>query len=197
MSKKIISIVLALLMLITAAVADVVDDTAVPSSGIPSITIVDIACVDGSDLPEGFVLYIEEEENTAQSVLDLFEEVKEFLAEGTISEYLGEEFVTAAAEYLPEETDASALVVDEFVQVVSSGYEEEMGDVEVTFTFLTAYEEGTVLLCGVGIIGEEGVAWTPLKAEVVEEGNVKITFTKDLLIPLQDAEAALTLLRAE
>ena len=177
--KKVISIFL-LLSILMSGVAVLGEQTS-PTQ--PSIIISALTSPTGVELPEGFVIELLTPSETAQKV---FDEIAEFVKDKTASEYFGEEAMTAAATYLPEETDASALVLDELWTNRVLGYDAAYGDAEATFEFVTEYEDDTVLLGMIGVmtaVPEDEPAqieWTPVKAEAVE-GKVKVFFEQELL----------------
>ena len=96
--KKVISIFL-LLSILMSGVAVLGEQTS-PTQ--PSIIISALTSPTGVELPEGFVIELLTPSETAQKV---FDEIAEFVKDKTASEYFGEEAMTAAAAYLPEETE--------------------------------------------------------------------------------------------
>lgn len=198
MNKNIICVVLAMVMMLSfCAFAEEV--------AVPSVTLGALTAPEGVTYEEGFTVYVTPvaEDSQEKVVLD---EIVAFVETAPVAEYFGEETMTAAAAYLPEELDAAALQLDEFFPLEQEGYVTEYGDVEAVFEFLTEYEDDTVLIAMVGILpvegevdetgAEVGITWMPMSAEAVE-GKVKITFTQEMFEKMADREAVIAILRAE
>lgn len=189
--KRIICVLMALAMLTMACGA-----FAEPT---PSVTLGEIVVPAGVTYAENFSISMTAiKEDTVEAAV--LEEIVKFVETEKVATYFGEEVMTSAKQYLPETLDVSALVVDEVFPLAIEGYEADYGDVEAVFEFVTAYDEGTVLLAMVGVLPAEGTeitTWIPMPAEVLEGGKVKITFTQEALDLLSENQAVLALLRAE
>lgn len=191
--KKITCVLLTLMMLTMACGAF--------AEAIPSVTLGDIVVpVGGVSYSENFTISMTAiKPDTVEAVV--YEEIATFVETEKVAAYFGEEVITTAQQYLPEELDVSTLVMDELFPLATEGYEAAYGDVEAVFEFVTTYEEGAVLLAMVGILPAEGedaeIVWIPMPAEVFEGGKVKITFTQEALELLSENQAVLALLRAE
>lgn len=190
---KKIACVLVTLMMLTMACGAFAEAT-------PSVTLGEIVVPAGVAYSEDFSISMTAiKPDTVEAAV--FEEIASFVETEKVTAYFGEEVMITAQQYLPEELDVSALVMDELFPLETEGYEATYGDVEAVFEFVTAYEEGTVLLAMVGILPAEGedaeIVWVPMPAEVLEGGKVKITFTQVTLELLNENQAVLALLRAE
>lgn len=198
MNKNIVCVVLAMVMMLSfCAFAEEV--------AVPSVTLGALTAPEGVTYEEGFTVYVTPvaEDSQEKVVLD---EIVAFVETATVAEYFGEETMTAAAAYLPEELDVAALQLDEFFPLEQEGYNAEYGDVEAVFEFLTEYEDDTTLIAMVGILpvegevdetgAEVGITWLPMAAEAVE-GKVKITFTQEMFEKMADREAVIAILRAD
>lgn len=175
----------------------------------PSITVGTLITPEGNEYADDFVVYVTPVvEDTVEAVA--FEEVVKVFTEPTVSvkEYFGEEAVTAAVEFLPEEVDLETMQLDEFVPLQQSGYIEEYGEIKAVFEFATEYKEDDVLLAVIGILPEgytgtmedataEGkILWIPVMTEVIE-GKVQITLTQEVMVQIGQNASVMALLRAE
>ena len=196
MKKMIATLLIAMLLMSACAFAE----TAAPSITISQI----IVPTGGVEVAEDFVvaLKVVAEETEEKKVLD---EIIAFVVEEPVATYFGEEVMTVAAAYLPEELDNSTLVMDEFFVLEEENYDENYGDVTATFEFVTPYEDGAVLIAMIGVLPTEealaeneeaAITWIPIPA-VAAEGKVQITFTQDVFTSLQNNKCVCALLRAE
>lgn len=191
MNKNIICVVLAMVMMLSfCAFAEEV--------AVPSVTLGALTAPEGVTYEEGFTVYVTPvaEDSQEKVVLD---EIVAFVESDVVANYFGEETMTAAAAYLPEALDVTALELDEFFPLEQEGYVAEYGDVEAVFEFLTEYEDDTILIAMVGILpveGETEITWLPMAAEAVE-GKVKITFTQEMFEKMAGREAVIAVLRAD
>ena len=210
--KKTIAFLLAIVMMLTVC--------AFAESAKPSITISQIiAPSNNAAIAEDFVIKLVAVQEESQEKV-VFDEIVEFVTvqNEPVANYFGEEVMTAAAEYLPEELDIATLVVDEFFQLTEENYEESYGEVTATFQFVTPYEDGTTLIAMVGVLPKDATAedladaanaaaseesteesamiWIPIPA-VASEGLVQITFTEEVFAMLKENQCVCALLRAE
>jgi len=191
--NRIIALVVALMLLLSVC--------AFATEAAPSVTISQVV-VPSADvvIAEDFVvkLTVIPEETKEKEV---FDEIVAFIAEEPVATYFGEEVMTVAVEYLPEELDTSTLVVDEFFMLTEENYDESYGEVTAAFEFVTPYEEGTVLIAMIGVMPSEDaeeaeITWIPAPA-VASEGKVQITFTEEVFAMMQENNCVCALLRAE
>ena len=200
MKRTIASLLILILIMSACAFAETVA---------PSVTVSQILVPTGNvEIADDFVVVLNTiAEDSAEK--KVFDEIEAFVAEEPVADYFGEEVMTAAAEYLPEEFDTTALVVDEFFALSEENYAADYGDVTASFEFITPYEDGTVLLAMVGILPDEevvtteegeteeaAITWIPQQA-VVSEGKVQISFTQEILEMLKNNNCVCALLRAD
>ncbi len=141
----------------------------------------------------------------------VFAEMTEVAKTAPVTTYFKEETIQAAVEILPEAYNVENLQMDEFFPLVATGYEEDYGDVEAVFEFLTPYEDDQVLLVMVGIVATDEelaaagievvteadrIIWVPLQAEAVD-GMVKITFTQDVMKQMEGHETMMAVLSGD
>ena len=196
MRKSLFALLVSLVMLMS--MTSVMAETAAPSAAVPSITMGELVNMSGEttqteDSTEGLIVYLANFETTAeeQKVLD---EIAAHVEEKPVAEFFGEETMTAAAAVLPEETDVSALHMDEFFALKVDGYKDEHGDVETVFAFYTEYPAEAKLVGMVGILAEDGtVTWIPVAAEVVD-GKVKVVLTQEVMQLVLENDAVFALL---
>ena len=171
MKKTLVSIILALVLVFSCAVAE--ENLAVDSPAIKDIPAVVIS-TDGTVIE-------------TMSIMDL--EVKpESIQEKVFLKVSEEGFENVE---LPEEA-----VLEEFHELVIEGYKDEYGMVAAVFAYPTKYEVGTNLTALIGIIySEEEVVWTALNAQVVEDGSVAVLFPQELLQEVSTHEAVMALVR--
>lgn len=191
MNRKVISFLLALAMLLTASLACA---EAVPSAKVPT-AVVSVALKGSGDVAIAEDFAIAEAANS-ETAAKLLEEIAEYVKEGSVANYFGEEPMAAAAEYLPAGIDVATMQLDEFFSVEVANYDVAYGEIVATFEFATVYEDDAVLLAMVGIVTEDSIEWTPLQT-AVNEGKVEVTLTQEILEAMMNGEAVLALLRAE
>lgn len=116
-----------------------------------------------------------------------------------VIDYFGDDVKSQVAALLPEGLDLNSLVLNELVTVEISNLENALldGDILVSFTFATTYEDGQNLVVLVGILSDNGeTQWIPLEA-TAQEGVVKVHFTAEALEMAMDALFALAVLSEE
>ena len=172
MKKTLVSIILALVLVFSCAVAE--ENLAVDSPAIKDIPAVVIS-TDGTVIETMSIMGLE-------------------IKPGSIHEKV---FLKVSEEgfenvELPEEA-----VLEEFHELVVEGYyKDEYGMVVAVFAYPTKYEVGTNLTALIGIIySEEEVVWTALNAQVVEDGSVAVLFPQELLQEVSTHEAVMALVR--
>lgn len=137
------------------------------------------------------VVELKEPTVKAAKVLD---EIAVHVETAPVTQYFAPEVVTEVKKIIPVAAKVEELKVHEFYEVNTANYAEAYGDVEATFEFATQYEDGKSFVAMIGIIGEDGeVTWMPMNAEVVD-GKVKILFTQEVLLLLEQNEAVCALL---
>ena len=172
--KKILALVLALMMVLSAVAA-------LAEEGTPSITPGDIETAVTNNPKVKVIVNAPDSEQTAA--------IKEQLLNGD------EE---AAIEYIKESVSgeagsAVAAIIDKYTvdevqtQVIGAEPEDlkELNSLTVTYTFNTKYDKGETVYILIGIPGEgTDVEWVLLQGTADEEGNVTVTFDEALLAKL-------------
>ena len=219
MSKKLISLVLALVLVLSVGSAFAVSSpstnspsTSSPSTSSPSTsatlmtngTVVGVLSSLGIELPADFLATVpqpadasEEEVAAAQEVL---EAINAFVtANGLpVVQYFGLDVQAAISEKLPLNMVADDLVLREFfalpLNAMAAAYDPAYGDIIIQMEFPVDFEEGDVVVPVLGILDPETnvVTWIALDAVVNADGFVEITFTEDVFA--QIAEDSITML---
>ena len=209
MSKKLISLVLALVLVLSVGSAFAVSS---PSTSSPSTsatlmtngTVVGVLSSLGIELPADFLATVpqpadasEEEVAAAQEVL---EAINAFVtANGLpVVQYFGLDVQAAISEKLPLNMVADDLVLREFfalpLNAMAAAYDPAYGDIIIQMEFPVDFAEGDVVVPVLGILDPETnvVTWIALDAVVNADGFVEITFTEDVFA--QIAEDSITML---
>lgn len=154
--KKIISLMIALVLLTACAVAE---SSPSQSATLPVCIEGSLCMEDGSACGDGFRIYLTPiEDDTAEK--DVFDSI----AAGEV-------------ELLTVEYD-----IDEIEALNVEGYKDEYGNVYATFTFPVQYSQDDSLAAVVGvIIDEDDVDWFELEAIADENGDVRVLFPQTLL----------------
>ena len=219
MSKKLISLVLALVLVLSvgSAFAASSPSTSSPSTSSPSTsspstsatlmtngTVVGVLSSLGIELPADFLATVpqpadasEEEGAAAQEVL---EAINAFVtANGLpVVQYFGLDVQAAISEKLPLNMVADDLVLREFfalpLNAMAAAYDPAYGDIIIQMEFPVDFAEGDVVVPVLGILDPETnvVTWIALDAVVNADGFVEITFTEDVFA--QIAEDSITML---
>ena len=219
MSKKLISLVLALVLVLSVGSAFAVSSpstsspsTSSPSTSSPSTsatlmtngTVVGVLSSLGIELPADFLATVpqpadasEEEVAAAQEVL---EAINAFVtANGLpVVQYFGLDVQAAISEKLPLNMVADDLVLREFfalpLNAMAAAYDPAYGDIIIRMEFPVDFAEGDVVVPVLGILDPETnvVTWIALDAVVNADGFVEITFTEDVFA--QIAEDSITML---
>ena len=214
MSKKLISLVLALVLVLSVGSAFAVSSPSAssPSTSSPSTsatlmsngTVVGVLSSLGIELPADFLATVpqpadasEEEVAAAQEVL---EAINAFVtANGLpVVQYFGLDVQAAISEKLPLNMVADDLVLREFfalpLNAMAAAYDPAYGDIIIQMEFPVDFAEGDVVVPVLGILDPETnvVTWFALDAVVNADGFVEITFTEDVFA--QIAEDSITML---
>lgn len=188
MSKKLICVALFVALLMTVALAD----------GVPSKTTTALTTVVLSDEVAATGLIIDMTEPESELVKTTLTEVAAYVANGrAVVGYFGADVrneITAILQ--PAGVIAESLTLSEFGPLYVANYEAgTLEEVEVVFEFTTVYTADQNVIVLIGIVGEDGViTWTPIQAEVTEEGALKVVIPADLLEAAQAGEAVLAVL---
>lgn len=182
------------------------------AEGVPSKTTDDIVQVtdvvvnvaEGAEAAEGFVVELQEAEEPADETVEAEPtQVQVILNEitATVTEqqaapvtYFPEETQAAVAALLPE-VDAAELQMNEYEAISIAGYSEAIEGAEVIFQFVTVYESEQVVVALVGVIKDGVTTWYVAPAKVLEDGQVSVSFTEEMLQAMNAAdEIALAIL---
>ena len=207
MSKKLISLVLALVLVLSVGSAFAVSSpstsspsTSSPSTSSPSTsatlmtngTVVGVLSSLGIELPADFLATVpqpadasEEEVAAAQEVL---EAINAFVTANDLPvvQYFGLDVQAAISEKLPLNMVADDLVLREFfalpLNAMAAAYDPAYGDIIIQMEFPVDFAEGDVVVPVLGILDPETnvVTWIALDAVVNADGFVEITFTEDV-----------------
>ena len=217
--KKVILVAMVVCMLFSAVAF--ANDEAVPSITVGVITLPE--SVTDSDA-EGLAVYVTPvQENKVES--KIFENIVKVAEETSVKEYFGEEVMKEVANFLPleilpvdvEKVETMAdlekvnIQIDEFFALNEEGYKAEYGELDVTFEFVTQYEEEDVLVAMIGILPEDckteyeedeeleeelEIQWIPVETAVVE-GKVQVKLTEEILTMISERNVVFALLRVE
>jgi len=172
--KKILALVLALMMALTAFAA-IAEDVASP-------------------VEESLV-------GTDNEAVAVTEEVPAF-AEAVVAEMAaavanGESELSV----LDEDTQAAVAAIvgedAEVSEIVTMTVTGEAADQEVTFSFATAYEAGAKVALLVGVPAGEEIEWTAVEGVANEDGTVTATLPAALVAKLADTEAVVMVVNAK
>lgn len=201
MSKKLMSLILALVLVLTAGAAfaesspSMTDDTGVTNATINTETVTSST---GAALPADFLATIlqpaaatEEEIAAAQGTL---EAINTFVTANALPvvEYFGADVQAAIAEKLPADVAANDLVVRDFVVLplndMAAAYDPSYGDITLQLEFPVDFAEGDTVVALLGIIDPATglTTWVPLDAVVNADGFVEITFTEEVFAQITE-----------
>jgi len=153
----------------------------------------------GTAVGDDFIVATPEEvpEKTEEVVKELFDLTSK--DDTPVVTYFSEDTQKTIAELLPEGTDLTSLEMSEIIALVIENYDESYGDIAIVFHFeTTAYDPDQSLVAMLGIYSaaeaanveaEDGVEWFALAAEAVDNGDVKVTFTQDVLVKAEAADS--------
>lgn len=192
MKKKAIAILLATICLFSLTVA--------ASAAAPSKTTNDLSTVvgfvgNGTVSTENLIVSLALE---IPAVTAQIQKLQEYIDTGALpASFFGEDALEKIKVKLPEGITVEQLAVNELVTAYVKNYEEGMGDVIVSFTFATQYQDDQTLVAVIGVFDADGnVTWYVLDTKV-EDGLVLITFPVDVLKILNGQAFALAILSAE
>jgi hypothetical protein len=192
MKKKLKVLVLAVLLMIST-----MGYAAVPSKTTGDMaTVAAITSVSGAPLAADFAVELIAEAPAASQELVKVAEVVS--AGGTPVSYFADK-QEGIALLVPEGFDANTLEMNEFSPLTAINYDENYGDVVVSFEFVTEYTDGQTVVAMVGVVtgvnadGTAIVEWYALKAEV-NNGLVQVHFTQEVLAKLNGTEAMIAIL---
>lgn len=194
--KKIISLLIALVLCLGAASAEVIpskttaDMTKFEISGenLPADSgfVFDIVTVDDVEMEEKYLLYESELAVLAES-----ESLDAYF--GAVKTQEGEEI------NLAEVLAAEEVNVHEFWAVYASNYDEAYGDVTITMYFATPYEAEEKALVLLGIVNEaedgaQTIEWTAYEAiGVGTEGAIEVVLTPEIILAVQNGNALMAI----
>lgn len=201
MSKKLMSLVLALVLVLTVGAAfaesspSMTDDTGVTNATINTETVTSST---GAALPADFLATIpqpaaatEEEVAAAQGTL---EAINTFVTANALPvvEYFGADVQAAIAEKLPADVAANDLVMRDFVALplndMAAAYDPSYGDITLQLESPVDFAEGDTVVPMLGIIDPATglVTWVVLDAVVNADGFVEITFTEEVFAQITE-----------
>lgn len=213
--KKLVSLIVAMLLVLTAAAFAEEVVLSVPSVTTTDNTVVEKAeTVSGVEVEETFAIVVTPDpEPVVKEITNLYQYVTEekkapitYFPEETKTKVLevlavklaGVEKVEEiedieAIENLP---DLEKMEINEFITVETFDYKEEYGDIKTSFTFVTEYqvEQQVVVLFGLytGEIDENGefvVEWIVLDATVEEDGSLSVVIPQEEMLMIQEAQS--------
>lgn len=189
--KKILCIVLALMCLSMAALAE----------STPSRTTSDMTTVETS-VP-GVALTAATTEAYPALVATCDAEIAKLAAAADVATYFGTVTDSTGAAVDLATLLNGTLSVDEFFPMVASGYDTTLGNVAVTMTLSTAYEVGEEVIVLAGIVAGDGtVTWTAftgvgVSAEATEaQGSIEVEFTPEIVEAMQTGNVLVAVVSA-
>ena len=187
MSRKLISLVLALMLLLTAvAFADGIG----PSKVNGDLTQV----VMPPNTPAGMKVSTKEQTDYSLAV---FNQLDAFIANGNNAiDFFPTETIQKIKDALPLGVNADNLKINEFSPLSVEGFDSTCPDLVINFEFPTEYVQGTALVVLIGYLPEDGSAteWIIAPYMINADGSVDITFTTDTLAKVASGNAVLTIL---
>lgn len=190
LNKRIFSMMLVLVM---AALGFSALAEAVPSVTIDSIVNVSsVVSSTGVALPESFEIAVNPQSAAAAAVI---EEIATVAQTQPVAVYFGETAMAAISEKLPESVTTDTLKLSELTAISVADYNSSYGDITLTITTATEYDDDTVVVVLVGMWVDGELIWMPMDAVVVD-GQVCVVFTQDVLAD-GNSELLFALLTAE
>ena len=165
MKKTLVSIILALVLVLSCAVAE-------NSPSLEETIVGKLTSVNGANLEGVSIILSTIEPETPEEAA----------------------FLKASEEGFEGIELSDEAVMDEFHKLTVSGYTPECGDILAAFGYATEYEADTKLTAIVGIINGEATEWTALEANVGEDGVV-VNFPQAILEAASTNNAAMALVR--
>lgn len=169
MKKTLVSIILALVLVLSCAVAE---NSPSLSPSLEETIVGKLTSVNGANLEGVSIILSTIEPETPEEAA----------------------FLKASEEGFEGIELSDEAVMDEFHKLTVSGYKPEYGDILAAFGYATEYEADTKLTAIVGIINGEATEWTALEANVGEDGVV-VNFPQAILEAASTNHAAMALVR--
>ena len=108
--------------------------------------------------------------------------------------YFGGNTANEIKAMLPENVDALALEMNEFLGLVSYNYDYRHGEVVVDLSVPSQYQAGQSVVAVAGAFNDDDVpVWTPQHAEVIE-GKIRVYFTQNIMTRMEEDPIALMIL---
>lgn len=190
--KKLMSVLVVMAMVLMGVAAY----ASVPSKTTTDITTVEaVESTSGVELAADFAIAVTQDSApVAQEIEKLYSFVK---TQGSAPiAYFPAEVQEMIQLNLTEGYDIKALELNEFVSIEQFAYDAAYGDIVASFAFATEYSVDqklfAVIGCYSGAVDANGnylVEWVVADAQATEDGQVKVTFTQDVLTQIQNAEA--------
>lgn len=193
--KKFLSVLMALVLVLTAAAA-LADVPSKTTSDLSPVTGVETTGAASSDFS---VTTTEDAAVVTEEVAALYAFVNNETAPAAPIAYFPAEVQADVAAALPEGTDLNTLQLNDFITLQATNYTEEIGDVVVKVDFVTEYKVGQQMVGLLGLYDAEGnVEWVVVKAEVKEDGAVAVTIPQAEMAKFAASNAvALTILSVQ
>lgn len=178
MSKKVATLVLVLMLLMTTVVYAVG-----PSKQTGDMTTATVVPAAGVTIASNFVVDTKGETEFSKTV---FEE----LANVKVADYFPQEVLAT----LPVGITASNLEINEFMPLVVDNYDATYGEMTIAFEFPTPYTPGQAVVAVVGVDNGTEIEWVVLTCEVQADGSVAITFPAEVMEQVTSGDAVLMIL---
>ncbi len=149
------------------------------------VTVSPAESVTGVEVSDDFVINVAE---PTEAIEKEVEAIAQAVAEAPIVTYFPEEIQTVLAELVE---DPAALIGYEVAAVAADNYDPEYGDVAAGISFATEFPEGSEV-----IVMIKTVDWSVQKV-VVEDGKLKVTFTAEELVFMENGAALMLVLANE
>lgn len=189
MSKKLVSLALVLMLLVTG----VVYATVGPSKQTGDMTESRVVAKNGVEVKSDFAVETKGETDFSKEV---FEEIAAFVKDESkaIIDYFPAEVIKSVEAMLPAGVKSENLSVNEFMPLDVKNYDSAYGEMTIAFKFPTKYEPDQAIVAMVGAGSGDEIEWTALPAEVNEDGEVEITFTEETMEQIGEGDAVLAIL---
>lgn len=189
MSKKLVSLLLAVMLLMTGVVYAEFNG----SKTTADTTTTRVVSSTGLQVSADFKVFTTDP--TAFST-DVSNQISAFLSgpDARIAGFFSEQIQSEISALLPMGMDLGKLEMNEFTALDALNYLVAYGDVTVAFTFATPYTFGQTVVALVGVSTPVGVEWHVLSATVNADGEVEIVFPADVVTLVNANEAVLAVL---
>lgn len=192
MMKKMMAMLAAFALLIAGAVCCAEQ---LPSAELPRQIDAKVTVAQSAEVKEDFAVRLLAQTETADAVL---KDVQAFVETEKIAAFFGEETMTAAAEYLPENYVTDNLMLAELYDLKVENYSAEYGEVDAKFEFAVQYPDDAILLGMVGVPNDAADAsgelvWFPVAA-AASEGAVSLSISQELMERIAGSEEAIFIL---